>query len=136
MDLTCPSPTSLHSCKTLRQPCVCLTKCASSVCSLFSLDARELQCSEFSGRIYQAFNNIVCLTTHKHTARKVAQSKQAACSDTQRPLALLKRPTLGPRPGSHTAPFKASPLPGVCQRRADMHKVLAVGLHYELKWQF
>lgn len=80
-----------------------------------------MQCTQ--RRIYQGFYNIVCLTTHKHAARRLAQSKQAARSDTQRPLALLKRPALGPTPGSHTAAFKASTLPGLCQRRADMHQV-------------
>lgn len=92
------------------------------VCSPW-MQASTMQCTQ--RRIYQGFYNIVCLTTHKHAARRVAQSKQAARSDTQRPLALLKRPTLGPAPGSHTATFKASTLPGVCQRRADMHKVHA-----------
>lgn len=89
------------------------------------------------GCICQVFYNIVCLTTHKHTARRLAQSKQAARSDTQRPLALLKRATLGPPPGSHTAPLGASTLPGVRQRlrRHAQSARRAVGPRYELKWQ-
>lgn len=115
--LTPPCPTFLHKRKTF----LCIS--TSILClSYFSLDATDyIQYTHW--HIYQGFYNIACLTMHKHAAGRVAQSKHRAYSETHRPLALLKRLTLGPTPGSHTAPFKASILPGVCQRHADMSEV-------------
>ena len=69
--------------------------------------------------IYQGFYNTVCLTTHKHTAGRVAQSKHSAYRHTHRPLALLKRPTLGSNPASNTTRLSTATLPGVCH--ADMY---------------